>query len=899
DLSESEKAFETAKARETSWKLDYGWAFSKEDFKNISSPTASQLEYVRSIVEKLENKEKELLATRRQLTNLGKVMENVQTSRLSAAISVLEEWLRCSDELASELEREKWVKTLLSSEGSKFGASFWAAMALLLTIILIAALYLPLPLSLVLSLLSLIAAGLITLETNRSRKTDPGISKTDHSTLYKKLQELEQRFIKLDFIEADFTWTPFEVRNEIEFLKSKLAESLVSEERNRQRQMLSQTEESLCREWQNLIEQCGDMANSLKMDRNSPSVKGCYLLYFAEQLSKWGELRLSAIEAQTTRDIARARYEDTKSRIYGLLEKTCFEKPTEDLPVALDSLTENLETYFQLKSEEQSRQAMLRQTEARFFSRKATFEKFYSDRNISPEEFRDISSSFLAWKKAREEIRRADLRVEEIWNNLKAKDSGRIISEIDSGFDYSDILEMGKDRNRRFQDIDRLDSALNEMLECAKREIESLKNMHDELGQMKERLNNLIASGTIETALLERDQKAENLENHRRKELEARTIDLVIDHIREFVKEENLPEQLRIASGYFEEFTGYRYTLEIKDGKFIARDELKGKSLELHELSSGTRVQLFISVRLAFVEFQEGIGGTRLPLFLDEVLANSDDERSLAIIRALVTLSQKGRQIFYFTAQVDEVEKWEKFGNGMVKTIDMAHERGLELVRRTALVDVTGRISEVPHHNGDGIIEYGKRLSVPVFDIWSPLEKQHGWHLFVEGDQETLFRFLSADLKSIGQIARFLSADRRGTFPDGNIRKRIEATAEIIRNAQIPLRKILPRPLVKGDIMEADLGIRHDSPHFPRLMEIFEKSDNARSFADAILSGAVPRLKSEKSRAIIEWLQCEGYLPQNGAEDGKSEILAEIKGRYSHKMPIDDIGWTAVERIFH
>jgi uncharacterized protein YhaN len=68
--------------------------------------------------------------------------------------------------------------------------------------------------------------------------------------------------------------------------------------------------------------------------------------------------------------------------------------------------------------------------------------------------------------------------------------------------------------------------------------------------------------------------------------------------------------------------------------------------------------------------------GARLPIIVDEALANSDDERAQAIVTALLRLCRDGRQLFYLTAQSDEVRKWsallETCGDVPHRIVDMA-----------------------------------------------------------------------------------------------------------------------------------------------------------------------------------------------------------------------------------
>jgi len=119
------------------------------------------------------------------------------------------------------------------------------------------------------------------------------------------------------------------------------------------------------------------------------------------------------------------------------------------------------------------------------------------------------------------------------------------------------------------------------------------------------------------------------------------------------------PRVFRRAGDLFEQITQGRYTLEFHDGNppaFRALDRQHGEPRNLDQLSSGTRVQLLIAVRLAFLQEMET--GVRLPIIVDEALANSDDERAAAIVSALFALCRDGRQLFYLTAQADEVDKW-------------------------------------------------------------------------------------------------------------------------------------------------------------------------------------------------------------------------------------------------
>jgi len=112
------------------------------------------------------------------------------------------------------------------------------------------------------------------------------------------------------------------------------------------------------------------------------------------------------------------------------------------------------------------------------------------------------------------------------------------------------------------------------------------------------------------------------------------------------------------ARELFGEITDHRYelTLDREGAAFRAIDHVYEKPFGLNELSSGTQVQLVLAVCIAFLETQEQ--GCRAPLVFDETLANSDENRARAIIGAVKTICEEGRQVLCLVTQADEVQKW-------------------------------------------------------------------------------------------------------------------------------------------------------------------------------------------------------------------------------------------------
>src|SRR5690606_1774208 len=199
-----------------------------------------------------------------------------------------------------------------------------------------------------------------------------------------------------------------------------------------------------------------------------------------------------------------------------------------------------------------------------------------------------------------------------------------------------------------------------------------------------------------------------------------------------------------------------RYELQFEDGdepSFRALDVNAGVGRSLDELSSATRVQLMLAVRVAFVESQER--RVALPLLLDETLGTSDDDPARAIIDAVIVLAREGRQVFYFTAQHDEAGKWvaalEESGVPHA-TVDLAEARGERAsLALTPLPISSVAAADTPEPDGCTHDEYGARLHVPAFrpGIDQP-DSVPLW--YVVDDADELCRLMQSGVGTWGEL---------------------------------------------------------------------------------------------------------------------------------------------------
>lgn len=111
---------------------------------------------------------------------------------------------------------------------------------------------------------------------------------------------------------------------------------------------------------------------------------------------------------------------------------------------------------------------------------------------------------------------------------------------------------------------------------------------------------------------------------------------------------------LEIASRYFadltrQSFTGLK-TDEDNQGHPVLVGVRAGKSkapLQVESMSSGTRDQLYLALRLASLQWRLR-GGEPMPFIVDDILVNFDDERAAATLQVLAELAQK-TQVILFT----------------------------------------------------------------------------------------------------------------------------------------------------------------------------------------------------------------------------------------------------------
>ncbi len=318
------------------------------------------------------------------------------------------------------------------------------------------------------------------------------------------------------------------------------------------------------------------------------------------------------------------------------------------------------------------------------------------------------------------------------------------------------------------------------------------------------------------------------------------------------------PAVLRRAEDWFARFTRHQFELAMGtagDGTFRARETATGEWRALSELSSGTRMQLLLAVRVAFALEAEK-GRTSLPLFLDEALTTADPDRFRAVAESLRRLSEEdGRQIFYLTAQPEESRYWAEAAPAV---IDLAASR--RAGRAVAVPEEVGlppAAPDPPHPGGMPPEEYAVRIGVEPVQPWRPPAGIHVFH-FLRDSLDLLWRLLRAGVEHLGPLDSLLQSGEAGLLlsadEQSDLRLRIAGARAWIE----AWREGRGRP-VDRDVLAASGAI---TPIFiDRLVELAgEVGGDSRRLLHGMDTGAVPRFWGRNRQRLEEWLRENGYL---------------------------------------
>ena len=400
----------------------------------------------------------------------------------------------------------------------------------------------------------------------------------------------------------------------------------------------------------------------------------------------------------------------------------------------------------------------------------------------------------------------------------------------------------------------------------------------------------------LEHAVAAEDGARQALEDRRDEALLATATDLLIGDVEQAFEAGSKPEILRRAGAIFERVTAHDFDLQLRnDGTFAARDARQGELRGLGELSSGTRMQLLLALRLAWTEAQEH-GGATLPLFLDEALTTSDETRFAVMANSLERLATaedgRQRQIFYLSARRHEAALWRQATGSEPAVIDLEAVRfGADVATpETYRVDVP---PPVPAPDADeSAEEYASRLGVPRFD---PRLSPGAIHLFhaLRDDVALLHVLLDTwRITTLGQLEALLTSEAaRSAVADEDSRAYLRQRCRTVNVWTELWRQGRGRPVDRGALEQcaAISGIFID-----RVADLAEHMQgDGQALVRALRDGTLPRFHTSKADELDEWLADEGYT------DDRERLTADERRRLTlqHAAPATEADARDVNRV--
>ncbi|TVS11549.1 MAG: hypothetical protein EA419_07830 [Wenzhouxiangella sp.] len=676
------------------------------------------------------------------------------------------------------------------------------------------------------------------------------------------------RYLETD-IEAPLGWSESEVVNRLERLETEL-------------EAARQHEVSLSR--------AGDLREQLNVQRNSlerarakfrgmaeelgisadPRLETGFLLW-CRHLQDWQHnaqrlneqrLRLESLESR------QRRQREEAARLLKAQGLEADEISSRQLAKLVHQLAPRVRRHTELHQSVQARRRRVAELQSDIDLAEQQISQIFESAGIRDDDLsslRQKSEQFPAWQQLEQELRELRREVTRLEKRL---------------VDQPDLLEQARKPHRQ---------ALEALRQATEQRAERRDQLNRRIAEIHTRHADTLKRRELERLGTELDALRDRLAGELDNQMVAAAGRYLIEEVETAHRAEHEPAMLVAADLWLDSFTGHRYRLIFEAGQFSALDTRSGRQQALDELSTGTRVQLMLAVRLAWIEQQERHTHP-LPVFLDEVLTTTDADRYRAVVGAVGALVAAGRQVFYLTAQNDDARAWwEWLGDDLEPhAIDMADIRRGEVVPLSAGMPESGvQERSLPDPGSVGPDEWAQAVGVDPIDPWQASGQIHLVHV-LRDDLGLADRLLRLGLERLGELERLI--ERLETAPAGDppltseeaatLRQRVQAAALILDD----WRNRHPRPVDTEVLQRCGLLSERFLPQVGALAE--KIGGHPGRLIERLEEGAVPRFRSEVIEQLRQWLADEGF-PARRAGDAPltaGEIALETA------LPVDQAG---------
>lgn len=661
------------------------------------------------------------------------------------------------------------------------------------------------------------------------RKAHPGNSRTI----------VEQQIAGLH-VGGPANWIPADVEQFLHALETRVTTQELREKTTARRQELKLLEQQLAEEMTALEPARARIATELGVDPARVYAHGNVgLFYFVTQLLRWQQQRAMAEKTAAKLEKLESTLRETLAQASALLAPHAFAPTTTagEIRLFVQLLDDRRMTYLQADKDIHSADQLLQSQEKRA-----------SDINQKRAELLERLALDMNPEVARQQLTRL----------LPQLDAYRTTER--QLYDATAVRNETIRKGQQYAEWETLIAYTNDELQhkykVANEQVDNISNFSSEKAQCESRMAYAIEQAACESAQAEVDRLEGKLRERFEQALHSVVGDYLIRQLNASTMDASLPEVFLHARDRFAEYTSGRYELRVNQDcqQFRAFDTVDNEERTLDQLSSATRIQLLMAVRVAFVERSEQ--GIALPFFMDETLACSDTTRERAVINTMLQVCQNGRQVFYFTSKPHEAATWETLAKEAGVPIQITH---LDETAEDMVIQPVTRITQnIPAPTDMSHDAYGIALRVPRLDFTHDnATSAHIW--YVLDDPEKLYTLLSVGITTCGQLCNLtLRSYIQGVLEEPETSKAL-ALVELLKHIETLWHE--GRSQLLTPFALAETGILTTETFRKDITEIAEHCHwDAGQLLAQLQNGRVKRLRADNIERFVEYCEEHEYL---------------------------------------
>jgi DNA repair exonuclease SbcCD ATPase subunit len=650
-------------------------------------------------------------------------------------------------------------------------------------------------------------------------------------------QQARQRALEQD-LPPPGAWEPGPVAERLKSLEADIAQDQLQLERARENATRQEELRTLRDSVVTLEEKVANLAREVGFD---PEVTTESIAWFVHLAAELMQARAQRAEIQNRMERLQDEMQDYLAQVGAVLSRYGLDGEVAPDVATVRSHFQALESRLQRLRDAEREHARRKDETSRLERQIAeageSVEALYREAGLEPGDRQtlvDYCNQLTAYREARDELRRAEV--------LEQDRQARLGSE-------SELLTLATSDE---------EGELNRCLADARDRANELENLRNQRSELKAQLDETGRNRDLEQARLAADQARDRLEDAWHQAMVAEAGQFLLADVAEEHRTEHQPAVLADARDRLARFTHNRYDLVVDEsGRIQVRDTVQGLLQQPNHLSTGTRMQLFLAVRLAWTSVQEG-GREPLPIFLDEALTTSDPERFNAIAHNLQALAdEEGRQVIYLSAEPADVVRWERTLERSVNHLDLLAGRGGEPLERDQYEVATAE--PLPEPASRSPEEYAVLLGVPPVQPWFDAGAIHLFHL-MRDDLPLLHQLMEHwRTQRLGELELLLHSNAaQQALPDEASARQLRARSRIARVWVDLWGRGRGRPVDRNALENS--GVVRDN----FIDAVSEQAETLNGDAEALIQALrdrkVARFQQAKADELEEWFRDNGYL---------------------------------------